>query len=264
MLFRRRLSTAILAAATAFVLLAASASATISQHTFWKVSVKAKQSLSWSFSGDDPENCTAYYGDASAYVRGSGSNKLSFATTQNRPLYAETYTIGNRLRFSSFSSDGGQAPGDYTIQGKTTYGHGKPCGSVASDPEPLPVFAETSGCGSKQVVFAPNLYWSKGRITLAASPRRQIYPICPGPFDQILRISDYVDCTPTSLGTGTGTRLVELRANAPGSDFKKGKKFTAEASKDFDCEYPTLWSGSPTEHVRVSTSYNLTFKPYSP
>ncbi len=261
---RHRRVSIVVATAAAFALLAATASATISHHTFWKVSARANQSQSWSFSADDPEECSGYYGTSSQYVKGSGSNRLSFATTKNRPLYAETSVIGGKLRFSSFSTDGGQAPGNYSIQGTTTYGHGKPCGSDATDPEPLPTFAETSGCGSKQVVFSPNLYWSKGRITLAASPYSSFFPICPGPFDAPIRISDATPCTPSDLGVGTGNRLVELRANAAGSDFKKGKKFTVGTSKDFDCEYPTLWSGSPTQHVRISTSYSVTFKPYSP
>lgn len=265
---RRRLSLlplSILLLLTAFAVLAlgvAGAGATISDNTQWDVSLDGKQTVKWSFAGEQPEECTSYYGTASSAARGSGTVGFTFATKKQQPLWAETYVLGHKLKFLSFSTEGWKIPAVFAKQGKFLVTYGMPCGSDADDPPPLPTITDDSECGTDKTYMRPSLDWSNGVFTLNGGVSVDYYEGCPGVFDQGMQVDSEAPCTPKDRMSGIeGIDLQELPVVISAAEFKKGKAFSADANHKFRCEFPSKWPGEPPLKVELSTRYEVTFTP---
>jgi len=260
---RRFPAIAVLAVACAVAAVAAPTQATSLHQTQWDVYLSGKQTVTWSFAAERPEECTAYYGTSSEAARGAGSIRMTFETPKKKPLWAETYLSGKKLRFLSFSTDGWSLPATWTKQGAFSVSQGKPCGSAADDPEPLPKIADNTGCGTRKLKLNPSLDWSKGDLTVLGSLTP--YPsliTCPGVFEQAMQADSEVDCPPRDKADGSsGTQLQEIPIPAPVSEFTAGKKFTAETNYKYLCEYPSSWPGKPPLKVTIANSYEVVFKP---
>lgn len=261
----RRLLVLLLAALAVMVCGAASAEATIFSRTTWDVSIDGKQTVKWSFAAEKPENCTSYYGTASEKAQGSGSISMSFATKKKRPLWAETYLSGHKLKFMSFSTAGWQIPAVFTKQGKFSVTVGMPCGSDPGDPVPLPRIADDSGCGTAKTTMQPSLSWDRGGFQLLGG----IEPTfsaegCPGPFELEMWVDSSAPCTPKDQMSGIeGTPLQELTVGVSAREFMKGKAFDVTANHKFRCAFPSRWQGEPPLNLELSTQYDVTFKPRS-
>ncbi len=259
---RKSLSILLLSAFAVLTFGAAGAAATISEPTQWDVSLDGKQTVKWSFAAERPENCISYYGSASQTADGSGTVSFSFATKKKQPLWAETYVIGRKLKFLSFSTEGWKIPAVFTKHGKFSVSYGMPCGSDADDPEPLPTITDDSECGTDKTYMRPSLDWSDGEFTLIGSVYVDYYEGCPGVFDQEMQAEASPPCTPEDRRSGIeGGELQELPVDISAAAFKKGKAFSAEANHTFRCEFPSKWPGKPPLKVELSTRYEVTFKP---
>jgi hypothetical protein len=258
---RRQITVFLIAALSMLTFGAASAGATVLHHYFWDISLEGKQSMKWSFAAERPEECTSYYGSASSKAQGFGSDSMTFATKKKMPIYAETSLMGGKLRFSSFATEGFQAPATFTKQGNFSVTYGMPCGSRADDPAPLPAISDDSGCGTEKGKLRPSLDWAKGELVLQGS--LDIYPHpCPGPFEPLMNADSEGPCTsknPKSYFDETS--LPEIPIDVPTSEFTKGKVFTATANHKFRCEFPSTWPGKAPVKLELSTKYELTFHP---
>ncbi|MFT3866752.1 MAG: hypothetical protein QM729_21020 [Solirubrobacterales bacterium] len=260
----RRLLVLLLAALAVMALAAASAGATVFQRTEWAVSIEGKQTVRWSFAAERPENCPSYYGTASQSAQGSGSISATFATKKKRPLWAETYLSGSKLKFMSFSTGGWSIPAVFTKQGRFSTQSGKPCGSDAEDPVPLPVISDTSECGTQKVELQPSLAWSAGKFVLLGNMGGAYTEACPGAFEPAMLVDFDAPCTPPNQQSGTeGLRLQELHTPVKAAEFLRGKAFDVAANHTFRCEFPSEWPGEPPLKLELHVSYEVTFKPRS-
>lgn len=259
---RRSSALALLALLAAAFVAATPAHATISHRAVWDVSIAGKQRVTWSFAGERPEQCTSYYGTSSESAKGSGTVSMSFATAKRRPLSAETYLNGGKLRFQSFSTGGWRLPATWSKKGSLSVATGKPCGSSDTDPEPLPKISDTSGCGTKKLKLRTSVSWSAGKLVVLGALDPTPFVACPGVFEQAIQADPDEPCTPKHWADGLeGTRLQELHTAASAAKFAARKAFTVDASHDYDCGFPSTWPGNPSLRVDLFTSYHVTFTP---
>ena len=261
---RRTALLLVLVTLAAMALGAASAGATRFAHTQWDVSIDGRQTVTWSFAADKPENCPAYYGEASQKAQGSGSISMSFATKKKEPLWAETYLSGNKLVFLSFATEGWKIPAIYSKRGTFSVIAGMPCGSGPDDPAPLPKIADTSECGSEKTVMRPSLDWERGELVLRGDIALSYKYGCPGPFEQEMNVDTESPCTPRDMMSGIGgSPLQELNNDVSSDEFLRGKAFSVDANQKFHCRFPSSWPGEPPLKLELSTRYEVSFKPRS-
>lgn len=260
----RPLAVLVLAVACAFGSVG-SAEATIFQQARWNVFITGKQTVRWSFSADQPEACTAYYGTASQAAKGSGTVKLTFGTAKKRPLTADASVFGGKLRFNWDSLGEHRIPATWSKQGSFMVANGKPCGSAAADPEPLPKFADTSGCGTQKAELIVFAAWRAGKLIVKGAPDGvRGAEECPGVFEEAMHVDWENDrCTPGSRVDGTdGSDLQELHTPLPRAKLLGSKAFTVKAQHEYDCDFPAaIWPGKPVLQADLVTSYEMTFRP---
>jgi|GEM_PF-4530594 len=251
-----------LAALCAALVAVAPASAAISHDVNWDVWVSGKQTVSWSFAAERPEECTSYYGTAGATATGNGKVGLTFTTPKKKPLWAESYLLGGKLRFSSFATDGWRVPAVWSKRGTFSVVPGKPCGWNDDDPVPLPQISDDSGCGTKKLDFGPTIDWADGELTVLGAPSPLPYDPCPGVFEPGAQVDAEAPCTPKGKASGLeGTILQELPIAVSKGEFTAGKAFDVATSHKFLCEFPSKWPDEPPLKVNLKTSYEVTFKP---
>jgi hypothetical protein len=256
----RRLSLLVLAVLATLALGAGSAAATIDSNVQWDVSLSGKQTVKWSFSGSKPEECVSYYGSASAEANGSGNVAFTFAT--KKPLWAETYVLGKKLKFLSFSTSGWKIPAVFTKHGKFVLAYGMPCGSRDDEPAPVPKFTDDSECGTDKTYMRPTLEWENGELAVRGSVSVDYYEGCPGVFDQGMQVDPEEPCTPKDRQSGIeGGDLQELPIPVSAEELKKGKAFSVDANHAYRCEFPSEWPGEPPLKVELTTRYEVGFKP---
>jgi hypothetical protein len=257
----RRAGVALLAVIAAGLLVGAPAEATIGSQVDWDVDLSGKVTTKWTFAGTIPESCSDYLGSPSFEANGSGARTLTVATTAKRRLSAETYRLGRKLRFSSFSTDGWRIPATLSKAGSASTRLSGPCAAYPGDPEPLPEFSDASGCGTTRGTTSPNLTWTPGELVvdLGTGPPEPLKWItrCPDIGDPKLAALTEATCEPKGLGA---IYLSALKFMLP-----KPKKFTVESDKRFLCPIPITnpnWrKGSATLTIDISTSYKVTFTP---
>jgi len=265
-MLRRFSVVAALAAAVALLVAVAPAGATSYHHEDWDVFIAGTQTVTWSFDAESPEQCTSYYGTASTSAKGSGKVKMSFATPKKRPLSVETSSFGHNLRFAWESLGEHRIPATWSKHGIFSTTIGKPCGSSDDDPEPLPKFADDSGCGRKNAELNVYASWKAGSLVVqgAVEGIAESDATCPGVFEEAMHVDAENDrCTPSSRIDGTdGTELQELHNSLPQAKFIAGKTFTVDAHHEYDCDFPAaIWPGSPVLKADLVTTYEVTFKP---
>lgn len=237
----------------------APAGATLSGRTTWDVDLTAKDTTTWSFSGQRPDTCAQYLGIPGEEANGSGSQSLSVATTKRRRIWAETYRLGRKLRFSSFATDGWSIPATSSKRGTASTQAGKPCDWSAGDPEPLPDFLDASGCGTTKGIADPTLTWTPGTLVvrLGGPMTPSAWVRCPDPGEPKLFVFEDTTCGPKEPAT---IYLSALKFMLP-----KPKRFTVEAKHRYVCPVPVTndnWKGGTTSlTIERSTSYEVTFTP---
>jgi hypothetical protein len=261
----RRLFVLLLAALAVLAFGVSNAAATKFETTYWDVSIDGKQTVKWSFAAEKSSTCGVYLGTPSEEATGSGSISMSFATKKKQPLWAETSLTGNKLRFSSFSTDGWKIPAVFTKKGKFSVTPGMPCDSDPGDPPTLPRTSDDSECGTVNTTMDPSLTWERGKFQLSGGIDPVFMPErCPGPFELEMWVDydEHPACLPQEGMSGiSGSPLQEFTVGVSSREFFKGEKFEVDANEKWQCELPSRWEGKPPLKLLLQVRYEVTFKP---